>query len=66
MIVAVDDSELARLQELYERGIANGVPGLRMVGPAELREIEPACRVSNLASAALCPYLAGWLPLLRA
>ncbi|RYP85573.1 L-2-hydroxyglutarate oxidase [Nocardioides guangzhouensis] len=41
LIVALDDSELGRLTSLLERGTANGVPGLREVGPEELREIEP-------------------------
>ena len=41
LIVALDESELGRLADLEERGKANGVPGLRMVGPEELREIEP-------------------------
>lgn len=41
LIVAVDESELGRLDDLLERGRANGVPGLRMVGPDEIREIEP-------------------------
>ena len=41
LIVAIEESELARLGDLEARGRANGVPGLRMVGPEELREIEP-------------------------
>ena len=41
LIVALDESELGRLADLEQRGQANGVPGLRMVGPEELREIEP-------------------------
>jgi L-2-hydroxyglutarate oxidase LhgO len=41
LIVAVDESELGRLQDLWDRATANGVPGLRMVGPEEIREIEP-------------------------
>ncbi|HEU5483448.1 MAG TPA: L-2-hydroxyglutarate oxidase [Microlunatus sp.] len=41
LIIALDDSELDRLADLEQRGHANGVPGLRMVGPEELREIEP-------------------------
>jgi L-2-hydroxyglutarate oxidase len=41
LIVALSDSELGRLDDLAERGRANGVPGLRMVGPEEMREIEP-------------------------
>ncbi len=41
LIVAIDESELPRLQNLWDRATANGVPGLRMVGPEEIREIEP-------------------------
>lgn len=41
LIVALDESELGRLADLEARGRANAVPGLRMVGPEELREIEP-------------------------
>jgi len=41
LIVATDESELERLQTLYERGIANGVPGVRMIDATELRTIEP-------------------------
>ncbi len=40
-IVATDASELERLQTLYERGVANGVPGLEIIGPERLRELEP-------------------------
>jgi (S)-2-hydroxyglutarate dehydrogenase len=41
VIVATSREELPRLQELHQRGEANGLTGLRMVGPEELREIEP-------------------------
>jgi L-2-hydroxyglutarate oxidase LhgO len=41
VIVARDASELGRLQDLGDRAHANGVPGVRSLGPAELREIEP-------------------------
>src|SRR5918912_3511183 len=41
LIVAVEEEELPRLQNLWERATANGVPGLRMVGPEEIKEIEP-------------------------
>jgi (S)-2-hydroxyglutarate dehydrogenase len=44
VIVARDRSELPRLDELERRGRANGVPGLRRLRPAELRELEPHCR----------------------
>lgn len=41
VIVATEPEELPRLENLYERGVANGVPGLEMIGPERLREIEP-------------------------
>jgi len=41
VIVATRPEELPRLQDLYERGTENGVPGLRLLDADELREIEP-------------------------
>jgi L-2-hydroxyglutarate oxidase LhgO len=41
VIVATHPEELTRLENLYQRGLANGVPGLELIGPARLREIEP-------------------------
>jgi L-2-hydroxyglutarate oxidase LhgO len=41
VIVATHADELPRLEELRWRGEANGLSGLRMIGPEELREIEP-------------------------
>ncbi len=41
LIVALHEGELGRLDELFRRGQANGVPGLRMLGAELLREIEP-------------------------
>jgi len=42
VVVATDQSELARLDELHRRGVANGVPGgVELIGPERLREIEP-------------------------
>lgn len=40
-IIASDESELGRLQDLYDRGVANGVEGLELIGPERLKEIEP-------------------------
>jgi (S)-2-hydroxyglutarate dehydrogenase len=48
VIVATDEQELDALEELYRRGTANGVPQLRKIGSAELREAEP--HVSGLAA----------------
>ncbi len=41
VVVATDESELPALQTLYERGAANGVEGLSIIGPQRLKEIEP-------------------------
>jgi (S)-2-hydroxyglutarate dehydrogenase len=41
VIVATHAEELPRLEELRRRGVANGLVGLRLIGPEELREIEP-------------------------
>jgi L-2-hydroxyglutarate oxidase LhgO len=44
VIVATHAEELPRLEELRKRGQANGLTGLRLIGPDELREIEPHAR----------------------
>jgi len=41
VIVAIHADELPRLDDLRKRGEANGLTGLRLIGPEELREIEP-------------------------
>lgn len=41
VIVATHADERGRLEELRRRGEANGLAGLRMIGPEELRDIEP-------------------------
>lgn len=41
VVVATSESELRRLDDLYQRGIANGVSDLRKIGQQRLREIEP-------------------------
>jgi L-2-hydroxyglutarate oxidase LhgO len=41
VIVATTEAELPRLAALYERGMANGVPGLSLIETARLRELEP-------------------------
>jgi len=50
LVVAVDGSEVAGLDELERRGRANGLTALRRLGAAELREVEPhAAGVAALA-----------------
>ena len=44
IVVATTVAELPRLDELYRRGTANGVSGLRYLSPDEIREREPFCQ----------------------
>lgn len=44
LVVAVDPDEMGRFDALERTAHANGVPGLRRVGPDEIREIEPHAR----------------------
>ncbi len=41
VVVATSAQEIPRLEELERRGRANGVADLRMIGPEELRTLEP-------------------------
>ena len=41
VIVAVDEKELAALNNIYERGIANGLTKIRFLDKNELKDIEP-------------------------
>lgn len=41
VVVATTPEELAPLEELYRRALANGVPGAELIGPERLRELEP-------------------------
>ena len=41
LVVAADESEVARLNDLHERGRQNGLEGLRFLKSDQMREIEP-------------------------
>jgi L-2-hydroxyglutarate oxidase len=41
VIVALNEDELPRLNDLFERGQKNGVPGIEMIGPERIKELEP-------------------------
>jgi (S)-2-hydroxyglutarate dehydrogenase len=61
LVVAVDSSELPALQRIRARALENGVPGLRELDAAGLREIEPhAAGVAALHSphTAITDYVA--------
>jgi len=44
LVVARDEGELDRLDELERRSTANGVPGVARIAGADIREIEPHVR----------------------
>src|SRR5438270_6124338 len=41
LVVATESRELSPLERLAERAAANGVPGLRLLSEAQIREVEP-------------------------
>jgi (S)-2-hydroxyglutarate dehydrogenase len=41
VVAATEQEEIPRLHALYERGKANGLQGLELLGPEQIREIEP-------------------------
>lgn len=58
VIVATTEAELPRLQMIYERGVANGVPA-EMIDPGRLRELEPhaaALRAIHSPSTGIVDY----------
>jgi L-2-hydroxyglutarate oxidase LhgO len=44
LIVATEESELGRLDDLWTRGHQNGIEGLEMLDAAQIAEREPYCR----------------------
>lgn len=41
LVLAFSDTELQTVQKLYDRGLANGVPGLQILSSAQVKELEP-------------------------
>ena len=59
VVVALEEAEIPRLEELHRRGTENGVPGLAMIGPERLKEIEPhsaGIRALHVPEAAIIDY----------
>ncbi|OBK81973.1 L-2-hydroxyglutarate oxidase [Mycobacterium sp. 1164985.4] len=51
VLVALTDAEEARLADIERRAVANGVPGVRIIGAQQLRELEPnVCGIAALHS----------------
>lgn len=41
IVVALNEIEEGRLHDIHERAVANGVPGVQLIGPERIQEIEP-------------------------
>lgn len=41
LVVCKDEEDMPNLKALYDRGVANGVPGLRILSKEEVHEMEP-------------------------
>lgn len=46
LIVATDESQIKSLNDLYERGLENGTPDIRMINKNDIKTIEPYCKVN--------------------
>lgn len=57
LVICLHEEDRPQLQRLYERGIRNGVPGLRILEREELKAMEP--NISDEACAALYAPTAG-------
>ena len=44
LVVAIDKSQLAAMEELYNRGVANGLSGIKKLKAEEIKEYEPNVR----------------------
>ena len=62
LVVAFEEGQLSALDELYERGVKNGVKEIRLISRQELLEKEPAISKKALGAlfaptgAIVCPY----------
>ena len=62
LVLCFAEEDLPALQALYERGVANGVPGLRILSKEEVHEMEPnleddICAALYAPSAGIvCPF----------
>ena len=61
-VVCLDEEDMPKLRELYDRGVANGVPGLSILTGEEARKREPNLRDKVCAallaetSGIICPF----------
>lgn len=46
LIVATTQCQIKSLNDLYERGLENGTPDIRMINGSDIKTIEPYCKAS--------------------
>lgn len=62
LVVCTDESLRSGIEELYARGITNGVPDLKILESDEVRELEPnisddvVCALYAPAAGVICPF----------
>lgn len=62
LVVCTDESLRGGIEELYNRGITNGVPGLKILEADEVRELEPnisddvVCALYAPTAGIICPF----------
>ena len=62
LVVCTDEANRGGIEDLYQRGISNGVPGLEILEKDELREIEPnisddaVCALYAPTAGVICPF----------
>ena len=54
LVVCKDEEDMPNLKALYDRGVANGVPGLRILSKEEVHEMEPNLS-DEVVAAIYCP-----------
>lgn len=62
LVLAFSDEEAKTVEQLYQSGVQNGVPGLRVIDANELYELEPGvqpnavCALYAPSAGIVCPY----------
>ena len=62
LVLAFSDEEAKTVEQLYQSGVQNGVPGLRVIDANELYELEPnvqpnaVCALYAPSAGIVCPY----------
>lgn len=62
LVIGFHEEDRAKIRELYERGCANGVKGLKIIEKEEIKQLEPnlshnvLCALYAPTAAIICPY----------